>query len=69
MNYKYYEWIKSCLLFNLPLFLFALLFLQHKTIIITLMINTTSFRKGVKVIGVIKYDIKGDDKWEKTPKI
>lgn len=69
MNYIYYEWIKSCILFNLPLFLFALLLLQHRTIIITLMINIKNFRKGVKVIGVIKYDIKGDDKWEKIQKI
>lgn len=69
MNYIYYEWIKSCILFNLPLFLFALLFLQRRTIIITLMINTKLFRKGVKVIGVIKNDIKGDDKWEKIQKI
>lgn len=33
------------------------------------MINTKFFRKGVKVIGVIKNDIKGDDKWEKIQKI
>lgn len=33
------------------------------------MINIKNFRKGVKVIGVIKYDIKGDDKWEKIQKI